>query len=98
MSGDESSLDSSYAAALPGEHRWTGRACDDDLVPLPSCPAVYLLTDANGAAVQLATTQQLRRLLQSRLVDRGGERNARADLSEVTRGVRYCRDCSRRRS
>ena len=89
MSGEKPNLDSSYVAALPSEHIWTGRACDYDLAPLPSCPAVYLLTDVNGAPVQLATTQQLCRLLQSRLLDRQSEPSARADLAEVTRGVRW---------
>ena len=89
MSGDEVSLESSYVAALPGEHKWSGRPCDGDLARLPSCAAVYLLTDGDGRAVQLATTQHLRRLLRSRLLDGQSEPSVRADLAEVTRGVRW---------
>ena len=87
MNRDKPSVESGYADALPSVHLWAGRPTEKDLSPLPSCPAVYLLLDADGAAIQLATTQQFRKLLQSRLLETDQARSARADLAEIARGV-----------
>lgn len=76
------------ASALPETHAWSGRPVADDLAALPGGPALYLLTDAGAAPVQLATTQSLRRVLLARLAD-PDRKPRRADLAEVARGVRW---------
>lgn len=76
------------AAALPELRTWLERPTSTDLDPLPNSPAVYLLVDAGGAAIQLATTQSLKRLLSARLVD-PQPRAGKADLAAITRGVRW---------
>lgn len=75
-------------AALPELRTWPDRPTAADIDPLPNTPAVYLLVDAGGAAIQLATTQSLRRLLSARLVD-PQPRAGKADLAAITRGVRW---------
>lgn len=61
----------------------------EDVDGLPSGPAVLLLMDEADHPVQLLTTQQLRRLLQSRLITPEQARPRRADLAAVVRGVRW---------
>jgi DNA polymerase-3 subunit epsilon len=75
--------------ALPESRTWSDRPRPEELAALPACPAVYLLVDAHSAPVQLATTQSLRRLLISRLARPPQQRPAKADLAEITRGVRW---------
>lgn len=74
---------------LSQSHAWTGRPTPSDLSELPNGPAIYLLVDTGGAAVQLATTQTLRRLLVSRLTDPQRQQIGKADLAEIARGVRW---------
>lgn len=76
------------AAALPESRVWPGRPSEADLKPLPAVPAVYLLLDGEGAAIQLATTQDLRRVLISRLVA-ATETAGRADVGAIARQVRW---------
>lgn len=52
---------------LPGWQRWTHPPTADDLRQLPNSPAVYLLCDAQGRSVLLATAQALRAVVASRL-------------------------------
>lgn len=61
---------------------------------LPGCPAVYLLTDAGGAPVQLASTQHLRRLALSRLVDADTPKRGKTDLAAIVRGLRWRPVCA----
>jgi excinuclease UvrABC nuclease subunit len=77
------------AAALPRVHTWTGRPQPDQLAPLPGCPAVLLFVDEAEKPVQLLTTQQLKRLVTSRLSEPPEPRRGRADLAAVVRGVRW---------
>jgi DNA polymerase-3 subunit epsilon len=79
----------SWNAALPELHVWPDRPNAADLAPLPGCPAIYVLLDAGGTPVQLATTQSLKRLLISRLTDPARLRPGQPDLAEITRGVRW---------
>lgn len=77
-------------AALPERHTWTQRPTTDDLKPLTNTPAVYLLTTEHDQPVLLATTQQLRRLVNARLAppeDEGA--STRADLGAIARAVRW---------
>lgn len=61
-----------------------------DLTGVPASPAVYVLVDSNGQVVLLASTQDLRRVLQSRFFDPADpEAGKRADLAEITRAVRW---------
>ncbi len=76
------------ASALPESRGWSSRPAEADLKPLPAVPAVYLLLDGNGAAIQLATTQDLRRVLISRLVA-ASEAAGRADVGAIARQVRW---------
>lgn len=76
--------------ALPEVRTWPARPGASDLAALPGCPALYLLSDAHAAPVQLATTQSLKRVLVARLTD-PLHRPRRADLTEVARGVRWRR-------
>jgi len=76
---------------LPERHTWAGRPNDAVLGALPGCAAVFLLLDAGGAPVWLATTQQLKRLTRSRLNDLSGVQRARADLGEIARGILWRR-------
>lgn len=88
QSGDPASV----AAALPDVHTWHDRPTSADLASLPTGPAVVLWIAADGAAVQLATTQQLKRFANSRLLEPDEEDDApraRADLAAVVRGVRW---------
>ncbi len=79
----------SLSTSLPESHGWSARPTPGDLAALPGGPAVFLLTDARGAPVQLATTQALKRLLVSRLSDPQRQRPGKVDLAEITRGVRW---------
>lgn len=81
--------DDSWSTELPESHAWTDRPVVADLAPLPGCPAVYVLVDAAGSPVQLATTQSLKRLLVARLTDPARLRPGQPDLAEITRGVRW---------
>ena len=89
MSTAKESVDALVLEALPEELTWTGRPQEADLASLPGCPAVYLLVAPQDVPVQLATTQHLRRLAMSRLVDREGARRGKADLAEIVRGIRW---------
>ncbi len=61
-----------------------------DLRGVPASPAVYALFDSSGQVVLLASTQDLRRVLQSRFFDPADpEAGKRADLAEITRAVRW---------
>ncbi len=75
--------------ALPNLHEWSGRPTTEALSALPGSPAVYLLLDAGGRVVQLATTQHLRRITTSRLTDADREKRGREDLAAVARSVRW---------
>jgi DNA polymerase-3 subunit epsilon len=75
--------------ALPNVHTWTDRPRPEDLAPLPGCSAVFLFIDEAENPVQLLTTQQLRRLVTSRLSEPDQPRRGRADLAAVVRGVRW---------
>ena len=77
------------ASALPAVHSWTGRPRPNDLAPLPGCPAVFLFVDESGSPVHLLTTQQLKRLVISRLSEPQEPRRGRTDLAAVVRGVRW---------
>jgi DNA polymerase-3 subunit epsilon len=77
------------AAALPSRHSWTGRPQADDLAPLPGCPAVLLFVDQADTPIQLLTTQQLKRIVVSRLSEPAEARRGRTDLAAVTRAVRW---------
>ncbi len=76
-------------AALPHIHTWQHRPTAADLSCLPNRPAIYLLISAEGHAVQLATTQALRRLLTARLALPIGTPKRGPDLAEVARAVRW---------
>ncbi|HUU94613.1 MAG TPA: hypothetical protein VM487_02660 [Phycisphaerae bacterium] len=78
-----------HSNELPEVHTWAGRPGSADLAALPGCPAVYLFIDADGAPVQLATTQHLRRLTLSRLADPERPQRGKADLAEIVRGIRW---------
>jgi excinuclease UvrABC nuclease subunit len=76
-------------AALPEIRTWSDRPGPAELASLPGCPAVYLLADASGTPVQLATTQSLKRALVSRLSEPQRPRPGKADLAEIARSVRW---------
>ena len=78
-----------HSNELPDVHTWAGRPESAEVASLPGCPAVYLFIDADGAPVQLATTQHLRRLTLSRLADPERRQPGKADLAEIVRGVRW---------
>lgn len=80
----------SLAARLPASATWPGAPDEAAIRALPATPAVYLLHDDAARPVQLATTQDLRRALRARLVERTQADPRRADLSAVVRGVRWC--------
>ena len=77
------------ARTLPEAHTWTDSPQAADLSSLPGCPAVYLLVAESDVPVQLATTQHLRRLAASRLLDPERGQHGKADLTEIVRGVRW---------
>jgi len=77
------------STALPSTHTWADRPTAKDLLPLPGCAAVFLLVDEAGTPIQLLTTQQLKRVVISRLSEPGEQRRGRTDLAEVVRGVRW---------
>ena len=77
------------ASALPSVQSWTDRPTSSDLAALPGCPAVFLFVDALGGPIQLLTSQQLKRVVISRLSEPAETRRGRTDLAEVTRGVRW---------
>ncbi len=81
----------SVAEALPEVLHWSGRPTAAELARLPNSPAVYLLATADGAVVQLATAQALKRVLVSRLAGLPSCRSGKADLGELTRMVRWRR-------
>lgn len=56
---------------------------------LPARPAVYVLLDAQTRPILLATTQDLRRAVASRLEAAQGAPTRRADLAVITRAVRW---------
>ncbi len=76
-------------AALPDSRSWPDRPTEADIAALPAVPAVLLLVSADGAAVQLSSTQDLRRMLRSRLLDAQRVAQGKADLAAVVRGVRW---------
>lgn len=79
-------------APLPEQHAWEGRPTPDALQPLPNTAAVYQFETEDEQPVVLATTQQLRRIAISRLIEGEEEGPSRkADLGAVTRGVRWRR-------
>lgn len=82
-------LEDSPLAALTESHRWEDRPSAETLKHLPNSPAVYLLVAVRDAPVQLGTTQQLRRLVISRLVASDDATAPRADLGEIVRAVLY---------
>jgi DNA polymerase-3 subunit epsilon len=75
--------------ALPEELTWADRPSKEDLTALPACPAAYLLLADAKVPVQLATTQHLRRLAISRLVEPAETSGGRPDLAAVVRGIRW---------
>jgi DNA polymerase-3 subunit epsilon len=75
--------------ALPESHAWTDRFTPECADPLPTGPAVLLFVDESGQPVQLLTTQQLKRLVISRLEAPDAPRRGRADLAAVVRGLRW---------
>ncbi|MBK8915662.1 MAG: hypothetical protein IPM64_13890 [Phycisphaerales bacterium] len=85
--------------SLPSERRWTGESdATAVLSQLPAAPAVYLLMDSAGSAIQLATTQHLRSAVTARLCpaatdatapSAGGGSGRRAELASVVRAVRW---------
>ncbi len=77
------------AAVLPSVHSWTTRPTANDLAGLPGCPAVFLFVDSTGSPIQALTTQQLKRVVISRLTEPEEVRRGRADLAQVARGVRW---------
>lgn len=75
---------------LDSHRAFETRPTAGDLASLPATPAVYALLNPANQVVLLATTQDLRRVLQSRLFDPAdAEAGKRADLAEITRGVRW---------
>jgi DNA polymerase-3 subunit epsilon len=70
-------------------HLWAGRPSAADLAPLPNCPAVFLFVDQANNPIQLLTTQQLKRVVISRLSQPDETRRGRTDLTEIARGVRW---------
>ena len=85
----DSSLQAELRTLLPESHAWSGRPTAKDLLKLPGCPAVFLLVDENERPVQLLTTQQLKRVVISRLATSEEERRERADLAAIVRGLRW---------
>ena len=79
------------AEALPEILRWPDRPTPADLDPLPGIPAIYLLLDAHDQPVQLATTQNLKRLATARLLDETRAQRGQADLAAIARAVRWRR-------
>jgi len=79
------------AGNLPEELTWSDRPEEHVLATLPACPAVYLLLADARVPVQLATTQHLRRLAVARLLEAAESRSGRANVAEITRGIRWRR-------
>jgi DNA polymerase III subunit epsilon len=77
--------------ALPETHAWPGRPGAGDIAPLPGCAAVFLFVDGQGAPVQLATTQHLKRVAASKFGESEETRRGKVDLAEIVRGVRWRR-------
>jgi len=75
---------------LPEVRIWSGPPSHADLAALPARPAVYLLLAAGKLPLQLATTQNLRRVMVSRLLETPSGRR-KVDLASVVQGVRYRR-------
>jgi len=82
-------LNETLTEALPTVHSWEGRPGADDLADLPGCPAVFLFVSQAGKPIQLRTTQQLKRVVVSRLREPDQLQAGRVDLAEVVRGVRW---------
>lgn len=81
---------SDFADLLPGELTWSGRATPEILAKLPNGGAVLLLGGEDESAIQALTTQQLRRLLITRLCQpEEGDVGPRADLGAIARRVRW---------
>lgn len=76
-------------AALPSVRSWAARPRSDDLADLPGCAAVFLFVDAVGTPIQLLATQQLKRVVVSRLTEPQETRRGHTDLAEVVRGIRW---------
>ena len=90
MSGTARRLADTLQTTLPEARTFAGCPTDGELASLPNVAAVYLLQDGGGRPVQLATTQQLRRLTVARLAaDDDGASSRRADLAAITRGIRW---------
>ncbi len=75
--------------ALPELRTWSGRPQLEDLSLLPGTPAVLLFVDEAGRPVQLLTTQQLKRIVTTRLTAPEEPVRGKADLAEIVRGVRW---------
>ena len=89
MSIRKESVSTQLLETLPETLAWSDRPRENDLAPLPACPAVYLLLTSSGAPVHLATTQHLRRLAISRLADPARGQHGKADLAEIVRTIRW---------
>lgn len=89
MSAPKPLLTAEILQDLPAEALWPDRPTAADVNKLPNCAAVYLLMADASVPVQLATTQQLRRLARARLLDVDPEARGRTDLAAVTRGIRW---------
>lgn len=70
---------------------WLERPTGAEFGALPGAPAVLLLLDADARPVQLATTQNLRRFCEFRLVRAPDDGARRADLGAVVRLLRWRR-------
>jgi excinuclease UvrABC nuclease subunit len=79
------------SALLPAAHAFADKPTVAELSALPNSAAVYMLTDAAQRPILLASSQALRRLSLSKLGEAGeaGEPSRRADLAEITRGIRW---------
>ncbi len=88
MSMSDSACDF-LTSAMPESCAWAHRPAVEDLAALPNSPALYLLVSGDGAPVQLATTQALRRLLVGRLTDPERQQAGKTDLAAIARGVRW---------
>lgn len=75
---------------LPDIRNFDSVVSTDQLCALPNVAAVYLLVDVAGTPILLASTQQLRRIALSRLSAPAEDAiSKRADLAQITRGIRW---------
>jgi excinuclease UvrABC nuclease subunit len=75
--------------SLPESRTWTERAQESDVAALPAAPAVYAFLSAGARVVQLATAQNLRRIVAGRLLDPGRPARGKTDLAEIVRAIRW---------